>query len=302
MSGTIITGGYVLQPRAWDASAAAHLPPTVREVWFYLLRNVNHKQNCTCGRGQRFFSLDQIQKALSWYVGYRLMKYSKPQITKALRKLRDLGMIDEKAPVRKHDEERAEETMTATSKAIHGVFVSITHYDIYQSPENYEGNGERHAAETRRKSKGNANKNGKEGEELKEKEKNVLSGDNPALPGNTPVPFFSEDFIRHDWAEYCRFKKGAYRNAAAAAGALKRLYTITEGNEAEAKAALTATLDAGWQGYKWYFEQKQKASESTKVYIHAPQQPYAGPAGAHGAANFERLTELYRARDQGFGQ
>ena len=139
MSGTIITGGYVLQPRAWDSSPAAHLPPTVREVWFYLLRNVNHKQNCTCGRGQRFFSLDQIQTALSWYVGYRLMKYSKPQITKALSKMRELGMIEKKAPVRKHDEEREEGTRKATPKAIHGVFVSITHYDTYQTPKYPEG-------------------------------------------------------------------------------------------------------------------------------------------------------------------
>ncbi len=301
MSGTIITGGYVLQPRAWDSSPAAHLPPTVREVWFYLLRNVNHKQNCTCGRGQRFFSLDQIQTALSWYVGYRLMKYSKPQITKALSKMRELGMIEKKAPVRKHDEEREEGTRKATPKAIHGVFVSITHYDTYQTPENYEGNSEHHAAETRKKSKGNANKNGKEGKEQQEG-KNVLSGHDTPPEKKYPVPFFSAAFIAHDWADFCRFKKGAYRNAAAAANALRRLYTLSEGNEEEAKAALTEALDAGWQGYKWYFERKPKASATKTPQDHAPQHPHASPAGAHGAANFDRLAELNRKGDTGTGE
>ncbi|NTU49449.1 MAG: hypothetical protein HGA87_00890 [Desulfobulbaceae bacterium] len=137
-----IKGGYILQPRSWDKSRSAHFPPVTRELWFYLLRNVNHKGNGISKRGERYFSLDEIQNALSWSVGYRVMKYSKPQLTKALRRLREEKMIE-------------------TPKATHGIHVSVINYDAYQSPENYEGNDEGNAKATRRKSKGNANKNEK---------------------------------------------------------------------------------------------------------------------------------------------
>jgi hypothetical protein len=68
------------------------------------------------------------------------MKYSKPQLTKSLRRLR-------------------EENMIATPKATHGVFVSVLNYDFYQNPKNYESNSEGNAKETRRKQEGNAIKN-----------------------------------------------------------------------------------------------------------------------------------------------
>lgn len=149
----MIGGGYILQPRSWDSSKAAHFPPVVREVWHYLLRQVNHNDNELNKRGERYFSLDEIQKSLSWSVGYRVMKYSKPQLTKALRRLR-------------------EENMIATPKATHGVHITVINYDYYQTPENYEGNGEGNAKATRRKSKGNANKNEKN-ERMKEEEEEL---------------------------------------------------------------------------------------------------------------------------------
>jgi hypothetical protein len=95
------------------------------------------------------------------------MTYSKPQITKALRKLRDEQMISRNDDLRKHREGNGEglskARAKATAKATHGVFVSIINYDFYQCPENYEsnddGNGERLAKAMRRKLKGIANKN-----------------------------------------------------------------------------------------------------------------------------------------------
>lgn len=139
-----IKGGYVLQPRCFDGSDAAHFPPCTREVWFFLIRNVNHAQNGKFDRGSGFFKLEDVQNSLSWSVGYRTEKYSKPQITKALRRLR-------------------EENMIATTKATRGVFVTVLNYDKYQDPSLYEGNNEGNTKETRRKH---------EGTHLKQEEKN----------------------------------------------------------------------------------------------------------------------------------
>ena len=117
------------------------MPPVTRELWLYLLRKVSHKNTGNLKRGQGFFRFVDIQKDLSWSVGYRVEKYSKPQLTKSLRRLN-------------------EATMTETTKATHGIIVTICNYEYYQNPENYEGNNEGSTKETRRKREGhNINKN-----------------------------------------------------------------------------------------------------------------------------------------------
>lgn len=147
----MIPGGYILQPRCFDESEAAHLPPVTRELWFYLLRKVNHKDNGKFKRGEGFFCLGDIQKDLSWMVGYRREMYSKPQLTKSLRRLREGNMVE-------------------TTKATRGLFVTICNYETYQDPSEYEGNAEGIAKEPRGKRQGNTkNKNGKK-EEVKKKD------------------------------------------------------------------------------------------------------------------------------------
>jgi len=139
-----IPGGYILQPRCIDDSDIMHEPPVVRELWFYLLRRVNHTDQGKYKRGTGFFNLGEIQEALHWYSGYRKMKYSKPQLTKSLRKLRGRNMVE-------------------TAKATHGIYITILNYSYYQDPKNYGGNSEGNAEETRRKQKGHTkNKNEKE--------------------------------------------------------------------------------------------------------------------------------------------
>lgn len=130
-----VKGGYILQPRIFDSSEASKMPPVTRELWFYLLRNVNYSDNGDIKRGQGFFNLSDIQDHLSWHVGYRKMKYSKPQLTKSLRRLREESMIE-------------------TTKEIRGVVVTICNFNYFQDPENYERNNEGPAKATRRKSSG----------------------------------------------------------------------------------------------------------------------------------------------------
>src|SRR6056297_1006810 len=138
-----IPGGYILQPRKVDESEIMHDPPVVRELWFYLLRKVNHKDNGKFMRGQGFFRFEDIQNDLCWFAGYRKMKYSKPQLTKSLRRLRERNMIE-------------------TAKATRGIHVTILNYNYYQNPKNYESNNEEIAKETRKQQGGiTKNKNEK---------------------------------------------------------------------------------------------------------------------------------------------
>jgi hypothetical protein len=158
----MIRGGYILQPRTIDNSETAQFPPVTRELWAYLLRNVNHAKNerLNIDRGQGFFRLSDIQDDLKWFSGYRKNTYSKPQLTKSLRRLRESLMIE-------------------TAKETRGLLITICNYDYYQNPENYEGNDERNAKEMRKKSKGHTiNKNDKN-------DKN----------DNTDKPFRALDFL-----------------------------------------------------------------------------------------------------------
>ena len=149
-----IDNGYILQPRKIEKSEIMQMPPVTRELWFYLIRNVQHKDYKKLKRGQGYFRLNDIQEDLSWMVGYRKEKYSKPQLTKSLRRLREGNMIE-------------------TTKATHGILVTICKYNVYQDPNNYEGNDEGNAKETRRKRKGiNINKNDKN--EFKKNWKKIL--------------------------------------------------------------------------------------------------------------------------------
>lgn len=142
-----IPGGYILQPRCIDDSDIMKEPPVVRELWMYLLRRVNYKDNGKYPRGTAFFNLGQIQDSLCWYQGWRKRYYSKPQLQKSLCKLNERNMI-------------------ATQKATRGIYVTILNYDYYQDPGNYEGNDERTPKEQRKKQNGIAkNKKGKKEEE-----------------------------------------------------------------------------------------------------------------------------------------
>lgn len=160
----MIEGGYILQPRCFDNSEAAHFPPCTREVWFFLLRNVNHKDNGKFKRGSGLFHLEDIQDALSWDVGFRKMTYSKPQISKALQRLAG----NSSSSTAKESRRDHEGSMIETTKATRGVFVTIRNYDKYQNPKNYEGNDEGNAKETRRKREGAQEKQEWKNERMKE--------------------------------------------------------------------------------------------------------------------------------------
>jgi len=209
----LIPGGYILQPRKLDESEIIHDPPVVREVWLYVLRKVNHKASGQYKRGQGFFSLSIIADDLHWYVGYRKMKYSKPQLTKSLRRL-------------------CERNMMATMKATRGVIVTILNYDYYQDPKNYEGNGEEIAKKTRRKSVGSTknknDKNDKNDKNVKNDKKEI----EPDFIGSV-LKEFQDSYLEYSGQEYVVLNEGKERKAISKlTGFYKTKYPNADTNEA----------------------------------------------------------------------
>lgn len=119
----MIKGGYVLQARKTDNTKLSHKPPHFREIFNWLYRQANYRDNHVAKRGQCFRSIRDIQEGLKWYIGYRKMMYSKSQCENALNWLRN-------------------ETMITTVKTTRGMLITICNYDTYQDPLNYESNNE----------------------------------------------------------------------------------------------------------------------------------------------------------------
>ena len=126
----MIKGGYVIQARKTDESEIAHKPPHFREIFNWLYRQANHKDNGKFKRGQCLRTISDIQEGLSWFIGYRKKKYSKSICENALKWLRNATMI-------------------TTTKTTRGMVITICNYDLYQNPQNYESNNETDTKATR---------------------------------------------------------------------------------------------------------------------------------------------------------
>jgi hypothetical protein len=122
-----IKGGYILQPRIIQESDISVASPCIREIWTYLLREANSKENKYSGhtikRGQLFRSYEDIREGTKWFVGWRKMTYNENATKSAMKFLRDTQRI-------------------TTKKQLGGVMITICKYDYYQNPKNYEATNE----------------------------------------------------------------------------------------------------------------------------------------------------------------
>lgn len=207
------------------------MPPITRELWLYIIRNVNHSDYKGLKRGQRHFLFSDIQIDLSWKVGFRIEKYSKPQLTKALRRLKNASMIE-------------------TMKATRGIIITVCKYDYYQDPKNYEGNNEGNETGLRRKHEGIHDT--QECKEFKEIEPLIF-----------PFSDHSE-FIKwwDDWKDYKkaehRFKFASTKSEQIALNKLKR---ESGNNPLTAIAMIENSIASGYQGI---FQPKESgANQST---------------------------------------
>lgn len=125
-----IPGGYALQPRKlFNSELWQDKPLLWRCLWNYLWGMANHEDRGRIKRGQIFTSLGELQKVMSYKVGFRTEKPSRNQLWCALEAYRETEMI-------------------VTTKTTRGVIITICNYDFYQDPANYERDNEKTMKQT----------------------------------------------------------------------------------------------------------------------------------------------------------
>lgn len=149
----MIPGGYYIKARKIQDSEIATAPPHVREIWDWLLKEVNHadvkKNGKIIERGQCIRSYKDIREGLKWFIGYRKMTYKAHQIETAMKWLTKRDMI-------------------TTTKTTRGMLITVCNYDNYQDPSNYENHTVSHNKTTiKPQSNHTINKNGKNEENVK---------------------------------------------------------------------------------------------------------------------------------------
>ncbi len=101
------------------------MPPEYTKAWVWIVGKCNHKTIEKYGqvfqRGECLFTLDELQKQLSYKVGYRTKSPTKWQAWKICDWLR-------------------KEDMITTTKTMTGFFVKVHKYEQYQVLSNYEAN------------------------------------------------------------------------------------------------------------------------------------------------------------------
>ena len=120
-----IKGGYYIKARCIQDSEISIMPPYIREIWDWLLKEANHSDNKSNGlnikRGQLIRTFKDIQEGLHWMIGWRKMTYQNWQCENAMKFLRERSMI-------------------TTMKTTRGMLITICKYSLYQDPKNYESN------------------------------------------------------------------------------------------------------------------------------------------------------------------
>lgn len=160
-----IPGGYYIKARVIKNKKIHFMPPYVREIWDYCLREANYADSVygpyTVKRGQLFRSYSEIREDLCWFIGYRKMMYDENQTKKAMKALRENDMID-------------------TMREPGGVLITVLNYDFYQDPNNYESTNEstnENTAKELLKHHGGATNNKKNKKNKKERIKNTFSNE-----------------------------------------------------------------------------------------------------------------------------
>ncbi len=127
MNDALIAGGFILLARKLLESGIMDKPHLFLKLWIYCLLNAVWKDHGNLKRGQLFTSIDRLRDALSYKIGYRIVKPSAKEIRAAYEFL-------------------AKGTMVVIAKVTRGMIITIVNYDIYQNYLNYEGHTEGHDA------------------------------------------------------------------------------------------------------------------------------------------------------------
>ena len=134
--------GFIILSRSIIKSPIFKKPPLYTQVWVYLLSRAQHADYKGLKRGQLVTSIDEIQKACTYYVGARKEIPTKRQVFTILEWLRYPKSGLTKCTPGVTATEPEAEPMIATAKVTHGMLVNIVNYAFYQNPDNYESNAE----------------------------------------------------------------------------------------------------------------------------------------------------------------
>lgn len=167
--------GYVMIDRGIVESEIWDKPPLYIKVWLLLIVKAQHAGYKGLRRGQLYTSIDEIREACAWKSGWRKEKPSKKQIWDILEWLRN--------PRGGNDGGNHGGSMVVTTKATHGMLITLCNYNVYQDPKRYGGNhggtAEVTTEELRRSQQGNnTNKNDKNDKN----DKNIHSPQTPPSP------------------------------------------------------------------------------------------------------------------------
>ena len=221
--------------RKIDSSPISEAPPYTREIWFYLIRTVNHSDSKQCKRGQTIRRYLDIREALKWYVGYRKCMYTIAQCENAMKLLVKANMIAKKRTTR-------------------GLLITICNYDTYQNPKSYESQSyspqpsatmEPQPCHTINKKKKNEKKEKKQGDFI--------------FPDNLNTDEFKRTW--KDWIQHRKEKRQPLTPTT-----IKRQIKMLSENSGTAVATLEQSMEKGWQGL-FVIEGKTKTDKPKVCFV-----------------------------------
>lgn len=114
-----IPGGYILLARKLLESELMNKPPHYLKLWVWMLCKAFWKDGDKMNRGQFISSIGEMQEALTYRVGARVVKPSVDEIRGAYRYMAESGTI-------------------TVAKTTRGIIITICNFEYYQAPMSYE--------------------------------------------------------------------------------------------------------------------------------------------------------------------
>lgn len=134
--------GYIIFRRSFLEHPLWLKPSSYLKVFIYLITHAQHKEYKGLKRGQLFTSIPEIIANTCWWVGARKEHLTKDQVFNILEWMRK--------PIETQAIGITTAPLIATTKATHGMLVTINDYNGLQDPNNYESNNESSAGTSSR--------------------------------------------------------------------------------------------------------------------------------------------------------
>lgn len=115
----LIQGGYILLARKVLESELMNKPPHYLKLWVWMLCRAFWRDGVKLSRGQFMTSIREMQEALTYHIGARVVKPTADEIRGAYGHLIAKGTI-------------------TVAKTTRGMVITICNYEYYQDPLNYE--------------------------------------------------------------------------------------------------------------------------------------------------------------------